>query len=50
MKFNSILKQTIQYTFTEEELDVLEQDIIAYVKEYEMYVFSVYSPGFLFAC
>jgi len=35
MNFNSILKQTIQYSFTEHELDVLEQDIIEYVKEYE---------------
>ncbi len=35
MKFNSILKHTIQYSFTEQELDELEQDIIKYVKEYE---------------
>src|SRR5260370_25980707 len=35
MKFNSILKCTIQYSFTEQELDELEQDIIKYVKEYE---------------
>jgi hypothetical protein len=36
MKFNSILKRTIQYSFTEKDLDELEQDIIDYVKEYEM--------------
>ena len=35
MIFNSILKQTVQYSFTEQELDALEQDIIEYVKEYE---------------
>src|SRR5260370_15382518 len=35
MKFNSILKCTIQYSFTEQELDELEQDIINYVKVHE---------------
>ncbi|KAF8342857.1 uncharacterized protein EI90DRAFT_2964679 [Cantharellus anzutake] len=47
MKFNSILKRaltkhTIQYSFTEQDLDELEQDIVEYVKEYEIiyYQFS----------
>jgi hypothetical protein len=35
-KFNSILKRTVQYSFTEQGLDELEQDIVEYVKEYEM--------------
>jgi hypothetical protein len=36
MKFNSILKCTIQYSFMGQDLDELEQDIVEYVKEYEM--------------
>ncbi|KAF8335716.1 uncharacterized protein EI90DRAFT_2969309 [Cantharellus anzutake] len=41
-KFNSILKRTVQYSFTEQGLDELEQDIVEYVKEYEIiyYQFS----------
>ena len=35
MKFNTILKQTLQYSFTEWELVDLENDIISYVQEYE---------------
>jgi hypothetical protein len=35
MKFNSILKRTIQYSFTEQDLGELEEDIVEYVKEYE---------------
>src|SRR5258708_40079137 len=35
MKFNTILKQTLQYSFTEQELVDLENDIISYVQEYE---------------
>jgi hypothetical protein len=36
MKFNLILKRTIQYSLMEQDLDELEHDIIEYVKEYEM--------------
>ena len=35
MKFNKILKQTLQYSFTEQELVDLENNIISYVQEYE---------------
>src|SRR5258705_1774269 len=35
MKFNTILKQTLQYLFTEQELINLKNDIISYVQEYE---------------
>ncbi len=35
MKFNMILKQTLQYSFTEQELVNLKNDIISYVQEYE---------------
>jgi len=35
MKFNTILKQTLQYLFTEWELVDLENNIISYVQEYE---------------
>ena len=38
MKFNSILKQTIQYSLKEQDIEELEQDVIQYVKEYERYV------------
>src|SRR5260370_12776271 len=33
MKWNAILKRTIQYSFTEQDLVKLEVDIITYVKE-----------------
>src|SRR5260370_42436309 len=36
MKWNAILKRTIQYSFTEQNLVKLEVDIITYVKEYEV--------------
>ena len=35
MKFNTILKRTLQYSFTEQELVNLENNIISYVQEYE---------------
>src|SRR5258707_3283513 len=35
MKFNMILKRTLQYLFTEWELVNLKNDIISYVQEYE---------------
>jgi len=35
MKFNMILKWTLQYLFTEQELVDLENNIISYVQEYE---------------
>ena len=38
MKFNSILKWTIQYSLKEQDIEELEQDVIQYVKEYKRYV------------
>ncbi|KAF8316693.1 uncharacterized protein EI90DRAFT_3158848 [Cantharellus anzutake] len=49
MKFNSILKRTIQYSFTEKDLDELEQDIVDYVKEYEI-IYYQFSAQRLSAC
>jgi hypothetical protein len=38
MKFNAILKLTLQFTFTNEELGLLRRMIVEYVVEYERYL------------